>query len=214
MPEHKITFHLMQVGGGFGRRLTIDGAEAAWISKVIGAPAAAVDARGRHASRLLPAGRLPPSHRGPRRQRRAGGMAGHFASFGPLTPEPGNLNAFVCSANISGAEFPACAAHRPARLAHPARHPHRHAGAPHNAVAWYQSFIDECAHAAGADLVAFRFPVAARPAVTGRKAPPQTASAPTACAAEDGLPLAGVAPARRPGARRRVPLQSSRHRRG
>ena len=59
--ESDVTVNMTRIGGGFGRRLRNDFmAEAAWISKQVGAPVKLrVEPPGRHATRFLPAGGLP-----------------------------------------------------------------------------------------------------------------------------------------------------------
>jgi isoquinoline 1-oxidoreductase beta subunit len=168
--DEDITQHMIQAGGGFGRRLSNDYAvEVAYISKQIGgAPVKLLWTReddmrhdfyrpgGFHYLKggVDAAGRISAWH-------------GHFISYGPMNPPPNAPNTFAASANIPNTEFPSGFVPNFAIEASliPLGVPTGALRAPRsNAVAWvYQSFIDELANAAGKDPLQFRLDLLATP---------------------------------------------------
>jgi isoquinoline 1-oxidoreductase beta subunit len=168
--DEDITQHMLQAGGGFGRRLSNDYAvEVAHISKAIGGgPVKLLWTREddmRHD--FYRPGGFHFLKGGVDAAGKITAWRGHFVSYGPMNPPPNAPNTFAQSANIPNTEFPSGFVPNFAIEASlmPLGVPTGALRAPRsNAVAWvYQSFIDELAHAAGKDPLQFRLDILATP---------------------------------------------------
>ena len=148
LAEDKVTIHITRIGGGFGRRLKADYmVEAAWISKVVNAPVKLVWTREDDLQHDF-------YRRGGHHSVKAaldaqGRITGWWDHQLPYSSNPG--------AGIDPEEFPAnfFPNFRRSKSNIPSSVPGGAWRAPgDNADAWvFLSFLDECAHAAGRDML-------------------------------------------------------------
>jgi isoquinoline 1-oxidoreductase beta subunit len=162
-----VTVHQLRTGGGFGRRLANDYlVEAAWLAKLLpGTPVKLLNSREddmRHD--FYRPGGFQHMRGGVDAEGRLIAWYDHFVSYG-------EGEKWVSSSNIAPTEFPAqfVADFAVDATLIPTHVPTGPLRAPRsNSLAWViHSFLDELAHAAGRDPVAFRLDLLGAPRVVG-----------------------------------------------